>query len=989
MLRRTLAVAAVVLGALCAGPAAAVAHPLLLQTAPAAELVAPRSPGAIRLQLSEPVVARGSRMEVTGPRGVKIATGPVVRSDDDKGLSVKPKRPLRSAVYRVRWTAYGDDGHLVRGDFSFGVAGKNGVPPAGAERLGGIGASGLGGEQTDQDGFVGTLARWLGIAAASFLFGAVALLVALRRRDRAPAADAAEPSTVDAAAGQLRPLLPLTFLLAAVAASESIIARIVNTADGSVDIGLLTSGATGLAESARGLVIVLAAVALVLVSRRGREKHPDAAATDDDDARPVDDGRRDRIYGVAGVALLLTYAYSGHALAGVGAFGLVAQGFHVIAAGLWLGGLLAVLAATRDGALRPLAGARAFAPLAAGGLGLAIVTGVIAAVREVDRWSLLRWSDYGRVVIVKSVLVGLVTLAGAWAAWRSRRPDSPGPAVRGLKFEAVGVLAVVALAATLAGLAQGRGRPLPAQSGVLAPGPAFATALLGTGSGKVTLTPGRKGPSRFVVSLDGAKSAPARVSVRLACACAPGKDIRADLTRSAGTTWKADVDLPAEGQWFAYLTVDKDTSASPVSLAVGLPRTDGSTPRDLLVVADLSGTGAARCRSHLLGLQLAVARINAEGGVDGGHKLQPLVIDDGGDRATSTRLTTAAFRDSSPVALAGACGDGADGAVAAATKGGIPVLAGDPGTSPTTTPGVFRVAADPFAQGYGLVQYVGLRVVPISAPGVRRVEVVAGDDAIGRRFVAGVKAQAATAGVTVEVLPAGSLAKRSTAELKALLDRERVAALLFDGPRGGGPDADALIRLGRGKYDFPPAPILVSERVLSEGFVVRAGTLGRIGVIQGASEVSTQTADAVAYSRAIRTLHVGETPTFDGIRGYVTGLALRSVVEDDQPLDAGNLERKLVSPSVFTDALLAPWSPKATGRGTLAVIVVSPQFLASGITPVAQGGQRFDGTYFPDGAWINASVTAYGPGAPVPSQNPTAPVPPQTPPAAPAAPGTP
>lgn len=142
--------------------------------------------------------------------------------------------------------------------------------------------------------------------------------------------------------------------------------------------------------------------------------------------------------------------------------------------------------------------------------------------------------------------------------------------------------------------------------------------------------------------------------------------------------------------------------------------------------------------------------------------------------------------------------------------------------------------------------------------------------------------------------------------------------------------------------------------------MIRAGTLGRIGVLQGASEVSTQTADAVAYSRAVRTLFVGETPTLDGIRGYVGGLALRSVLAGDQSLGARDVDRRLRAPKVFTDALLTPRAPSAPGRGSQAVIVISPQFIASTITPVQQGGQRFDGTYFPDGAWINASVTPTG-----------------------------
>ncbi|MCW3066339.1 MAG: hypothetical protein JWN32_3511, partial [Solirubrobacterales bacterium] len=58
MRRRLLLGAAVALGALCAGPAAASAHPLLLQAAPAPGLIAPKAPVAVSVALSEPAVAR-------------------------------------------------------------------------------------------------------------------------------------------------------------------------------------------------------------------------------------------------------------------------------------------------------------------------------------------------------------------------------------------------------------------------------------------------------------------------------------------------------------------------------------------------------------------------------------------------------------------------------------------------------------------------------------------------------------------------------------------------------------------------------------------------------------------------------------------------------------------------------------------------------------------------------------------------------------------
>ena len=55
------------------------------------------------------------------------------------------------------------------------------------------------------------------------------------------------------------------------------------------------------------------------------------------------------------------------------------------------------------------------------------------------------------------------------------------------------MLAILVLATTLSGLAQGRGQPLPAQSGTLFPGPALTTALLPKANAPVELAPARSG----------------------------------------------------------------------------------------------------------------------------------------------------------------------------------------------------------------------------------------------------------------------------------------------------------------------------------------------------------------------------------------------------------------------------------------------------------------------------------------------------------------
>src|SRR3954452_24704929 len=134
-MRRVLVTAAAVLGAFCIGPAGAGAHPLLVQAAPSPGLVDPHAPQSIQLAFSEPAVARGSSIVLGGPGGGNIPVAAIVAQNGGRTLSVTPAHKLASAVYSVRWVALGNDGHTVSGDFSFGIAGPHGRPPAGAGRL--------------------------------------------------------------------------------------------------------------------------------------------------------------------------------------------------------------------------------------------------------------------------------------------------------------------------------------------------------------------------------------------------------------------------------------------------------------------------------------------------------------------------------------------------------------------------------------------------------------------------------------------------------------------------------------------------------------------------------------------------------------------------------------------------------------------------------------------------------------------------------------
>jgi methionine-rich copper-binding protein CopC/putative copper export protein len=944
--RRVLLGAAVALGVLWGtGPTAAWAHPLLIEATPQPGLVAAVAPGSISLALTEPAVARGSRIRLFGPTGAQLKVGAVRGSDGNRSLTVRPLAKLRSAVYTVRWSALGEDGHIVTGTFDFGVAGAKGAAPPGVEKLTGSGG-GRGGENAAGDGFVKVVGRWLGILAASLLLGGFVLLALVRRR-RGVQGDADDEDDVDAAV--LRTVAPITWVLVVLATVEGLLAGASSGAGGSLDLGLLTASASGVAALVRGLVV--AAVSLVLALTVGRRT------------------LRDRLYPAAGAAVLLTYALSGHVLAFPTFFALLDQGLHVLAAGLWLGGVIALLLLTARGNLSLAAGARAFAPVAGTALGVAIVTGVLSAVREVDRWYFLRWSDYGRIVIIKAALVALVTLAGAFAWWRSRAEGAPGPRPLLLRAEALGVLAILVLATTLSGLAQGRGQPLPAQSGTLFPGPALTTALLAKANAPVTLAPARSGSNVVAVGIAPGQRTPHAVAVRLACAGCGTAQVHATLRPHGGLTWSANVQLPSEGTWFGYVTIDGKT-APPVQLPVGIPHASGAPPVQLLTVADLSGPYAERCRAHVIGLELAIARLNADGGLDGGHKVAPLVLDSGGTAAGAAAAAKRGLAEH-PIASAGTCGTGGVAAVDAASRAGIPSIVGDPAVDPTKAANVFRLAADPYVQGLAFGQLVRNRIL-LADPGVRTVRADLGDDAQSKRLLdglrVGLQSSSAVKGLPakppgsapkVVLIKPGSLAKLSLDGLTSVLDRGHTAAFVFDAPSEGGADANAIARLGAARgAKLSPAPLLFSERVLSETYVLRAGPLGRLGAVQGVTEVATNTTDAELYKNAVPLLFRGDIASIDGLRGYVTGLALRDAVRSGT--SAGDIDTHLRSPRVFSNALLAPWSMRQPGAGSPYAVALQPEFLSPTLVPTDIGGEASDTEYFPQGSWTVTSGVPLG-----------------------------
>ena len=166
----------------------------------------------------------------------------------------------------------------------------------------------------------------------------------------------------------------------------------------------------------------------------------------------------DRLASLAALLLLPIPSLAGHALdRGRPGYAVVVDVLHVAAASLWLGGLVALALALRAGRGGPET-LRRFSTLALASVLLLAVTGVVRAYTELDSVSQLWSTGYGRLLIVKSVL--LVSLAGI--GWLNRYRILPHLSLPALRRNVAVELALFAVligaVALLTDLRPGRDR---------------------------------------------------------------------------------------------------------------------------------------------------------------------------------------------------------------------------------------------------------------------------------------------------------------------------------------------------------------------------------------------------------------------------------------------------------------------------------------------------------------------------------------------------
>ncbi len=78
------------------------------------------APSAIVLHFNEALEAKLSNFKLTDIDGKAVVVKPAA-APDNKSISAMPSAPLTPGLYTVSWTAVGDDGHPMKGTYSFSV----------------------------------------------------------------------------------------------------------------------------------------------------------------------------------------------------------------------------------------------------------------------------------------------------------------------------------------------------------------------------------------------------------------------------------------------------------------------------------------------------------------------------------------------------------------------------------------------------------------------------------------------------------------------------------------------------------------------------------------------------------------------------------------------------------------------------------------------------------------------------------------------------
>jgi copper transport protein len=361
-------------------PVTAHAHATLLRSTPAANSRLAELPETIRLVFSEQVVPDLSQITLVRPDGSVVQLHVANDPHDVHTLIGRGTGELANGRYRVSWRVLSSDGHPVGGGFGFSIAragdtARSGAaaPLKGAAIVGTPPSRSLPTPQPKQVPVLASLSRGLGIGALMMGLGLLFFAVTSRQnRHLVPRALIVRAITIGA-----------VLLLVHMIAWLELVSPI-----GTLDVDFIAavfSSTIGQVELLRTALALLTLWAIVLA-------------------------RRDRLTLALGAACLVVSGAIGHPAAIDPLWAIPAKALHMVAASLWLGGLIWLVWLSRcdDAACR--AEARRVSAVALASVIAIFLSGSLQMVLFLNAPADLISSDYGRLVLAK--MLGLAILIG-------------------------------------------------------------------------------------------------------------------------------------------------------------------------------------------------------------------------------------------------------------------------------------------------------------------------------------------------------------------------------------------------------------------------------------------------------------------------------------------------------------------------------------------------------------------------------------------------
>lgn len=388
-LARACAVGAATLVLIVGGASPAFAHAALLSTEPAAGATLDAPPTEVVLRFSEGVETSGRQIRVFDAQERRVDSGDVTGQDGNKTLRL-PLGEISDGTHVVTWSVVSADGHPIRGAFTFVV----GAPTtADAEGLTARLLSGETGGSTAL-GASYAVARFVTFAGLLGLVGVAVFAVAIAPSTRAT-------RTVRVLLWTFWSLLALGTVVELLVEGPYLAgATLAQITDTSL-LGDALGTQLGRTTAVR-LLVAVASLPIVAIGASGRplpKWWPIGGA-------------------VSALVLTLTFPIGGHARTGRWtALAIPADTVHLVAASVWLGGVIALLFSVRSSRAGAASGAvsriRRFSQVAFYAVAVLVATGVFQTVRQVGSLDNLWTTDYGKLLLAKLAAVGLILVAAS------------------------------------------------------------------------------------------------------------------------------------------------------------------------------------------------------------------------------------------------------------------------------------------------------------------------------------------------------------------------------------------------------------------------------------------------------------------------------------------------------------------------------------------------------------------------------------------------